>query len=169
MADPQLPTFFRSPVQLPNLARQALIDALQARLMDGVDLYSAAKVAHWNVKGPAFGPIHALFDAVASTIAGVNDRIAERIVALGGLTQATTSTVAARTSLPAMPADVTRDLALVRQIADRLDLYLRGLAAANTVAEGAPDPGTVNLLGDVIETVGKQAWMVMSHLEPGGA
>lgn len=128
----------------------------------------ASKVAHWNVKGPGFGPIHVLFDSVANTVGSSNDRIAERLVALGGLTQATVQAVAARSSLPAMPADVTRDLALVRLIVDRLDGYLKSLAMANGVAEGAPEPGTVNLLGDVIEVVGKQAWMVLSHLEAGG-
>lgn len=162
-----VPSFFRSAIVLPNLARATLVDALQARLMDGVDLYAAVKVAHWNVKGPAFGPIHALFDGLASLIAEVNDRIAERIAALGGLTQATVAAAAARSSLPAMPATVTKDLALVKLVADRLDVYLRGLVSANSVAVTVQEPGTVNLLGDVIESVGQKAWMVLSHLENG--
>src|SRR5579875_2687075 len=42
------------------------------------------KVAHWNVKGPNFQSLHLLFDQVAGHLDEAVDRLAERVVTLGG-------------------------------------------------------------------------------------
>ena len=40
---------YKSPSKLPEEARTKIIDALNARLADGLDLHSQIKVAHWNL------------------------------------------------------------------------------------------------------------------------
>ena len=45
---------YKSPSHLSEASRTKLIDTLNARLADGLDLHSQIKVDHWNIKGPQF-------------------------------------------------------------------------------------------------------------------
>jgi len=43
---------------LPAHTRADVIEMLNARLADSIDLMHQAKQAHWNVKGPSFIALH---------------------------------------------------------------------------------------------------------------
>ena len=79
---------------LPIESRTLIAQNLNARLIDGLDLQSQTKVAHWNVKGPQFPVLHPLFETFASELAGFNDAIAERAVTLGALATGTSRHIA---------------------------------------------------------------------------
>ena len=57
---------FSSGVDLSDDAKSKLIDLLNARLADTIDMKTQVKHAHWNVKGPQFHQLHLLFDDVAT-------------------------------------------------------------------------------------------------------
>ena len=84
---------------LKDNTRNAMIDLLNARLADGIDLRLAVKQAHWNVRGPAFIAVHELFDAVALRLADHIDTMAERVVQLGGTAGGTIQIVGKQRSL----------------------------------------------------------------------
>ncbi len=65
-------------------AKRVSIEALNARLADGIDLALAIKQAHWNLKGPQFIGIHLMLDGFRAEISDLNDKVAERAVQLGG-------------------------------------------------------------------------------------
>ena len=67
---------------LPEKTRRAMVNLLNQRLADVLDLGLQAKQAHWNVKGPNFISLHELFDKVAEEMEGFADELAERAVAL---------------------------------------------------------------------------------------
>ena len=69
---------------LPQAARVQVIELLNQRLADSIDLQTQCKQAHWNVKGPAFIALHKLFDEINEDVEEYVDLIAERIVQLGG-------------------------------------------------------------------------------------
>jgi len=69
---------------LPANTRAKVIELLNARLADAIDLGAQTKHAHWNVKGPSFIALHELFDKVAENLAEQTDSLAERVTALGG-------------------------------------------------------------------------------------
>ena len=46
---------------LPLKTRKQVVELLNARLVDAIDLGLQAKQAHWNVKGPNFIALHELF------------------------------------------------------------------------------------------------------------
>ena len=73
-------------IDIPDGMRSAVVELLNARLADAIDLSSQMKQAHWNVKGPSFIALHELFDI---------DDIAERISALGGTARGTAALVEA--------------------------------------------------------------------------
>src|SRR4029077_5316407 len=85
---------------LPESARAKLVELLNARLADAIDLQTQCKQAHWNVKGPDFIALHKLFDEVNGAVEEYVDLIAERAVQLGGMADGTARVVAKRSSLP---------------------------------------------------------------------
>jgi starvation-inducible DNA-binding protein len=110
---------------LKSNTRATMIDLLNARLADTIDLKLAVKQAHWNIKGPSFIAIHELLDQVSARVEEHYDTIAERCVQLGGTAFGTVQAVAKATSLSPYPVTSTSQETHVRQIANHL-----GAAAA---------------------------------------
>lgn len=158
-------TMFKSPSQLSEEARSKIGDTLNARLADGLDLHSQIKVAHWNIKGPQFAALHPLFEAFAVSLANFNDMIAERAVTLGGRAYGTARHVAKVSKIPEAPQDVTRDLDLVKLLAERIESYLEGARESRVVAEKNADTDTVDLLTQIVSEFEKNAWFLRASLE----
>lgn len=154
-----------SPSHLPENARKALIDELNARLADTLDLHSQVKVAHWNVKGPHFPSLHPLFETFATALAGFGDEIAERAVTLGGLAYGTARHVASVSHLPDYPQETTRGLDHVKLLAERIETWLDGVRKSRRVAETHGDTDTVDLLTGMVTEFEKHAWFLRATLE----
>lgn len=155
---------FKSPSRLPEDARVRIAEALNARLCDGLDLHSQIKVAHWNLKGLQFAALHPLFEEFAEDLAEYNDAVAERAVTLGARAYGTTRQVAKASKVPELP-DTTRDVELVRLLAERIEKYLEGAHEARGLAEKHGDMDTVELLTGVILKFEKHGWFLRASLE----
>lgn len=158
-------SLYPSPSRLPEAARREIVDALNARLADGLDLHSQIKVAHWNVKGPQFAALHPLFETFAVGLAEHNDAIAERAVTLGGRAYGTVRHVAGTSKLPEYPQETTRDLEHVKLLADRIEIYLEGIRVARKVADQQGDLDTSDLLTTVVEELEKHGWFLRATLQ----
>src|SRR2546430_5730711 len=90
---------------VPEQARANIVELLDARLADAIDLQTQMKQAHWNVKGPSFIALHELFDKINEDVEGYVDDLAERVVQLGGIAHGTARSVAKRSGLAEYPAD----------------------------------------------------------------
>lgn len=156
---------YKSPSPLPEQARAKIVETLNERLVDGLDLHSQIKVAHWNIKGPHFAAFHPLFETFALSLANHNDAIAERAVTLGGKAFGTARHVASTSRLPEYPQDTTRDLDHVRLLADRIEKYLDGTRTSRTKAEELRDTDTVDLLTGIVTEFEKHAWFLRASLE----
>ena len=84
---------------LPEEQQAKLIEMLNRRLADAIDLQLQSRQAYWNVKGPHFMALRELFDKVAGGAEKYANLIAERIVQLGGRAEGTAHAVAGRSSL----------------------------------------------------------------------
>jgi starvation-inducible DNA-binding protein len=84
---------------LPEEQQAKLTEILNRRLADAIDLQLQSRQAYWNVKGPHFMALRELFDKVAEGVGEYANRIAERIVQLGGRAEGTAQAVAGRSSL----------------------------------------------------------------------
>jgi starvation-inducible DNA-binding protein len=156
---------YRSPSHLPEPARAAIADALNARLADGLDLHSQIKVAHWNIKGPGFAALHPLFETFALSLANHNDSIAERAVTLGAKAYGTARHVAQASGIPDYPQETTRDLEHVKLLAERIEKYLEGVRASRSVGEKLGDTDTVDLLTGIVTEFEKHAWFLQASLD----
>src|SRR5690606_1461900 len=73
--------------------------ALQATLVDMIDLHLVAKQVHWNVVGKNFRDVHLHLDELVNEARGYADDVAERCAALGVPPDGRASTVAERSSV----------------------------------------------------------------------
>lgn len=156
---------YKSPSHLPENSRIQIADTLNARLADGLDLWSQIKVAHWNIKGPQFAALHPLFETFANSLATHNDTFAERAVTLGGRAFGTARHVAKTSRIPEYPQETTRDLEHVKLLAERIEKYLEGLHDTRRGVEKLGDVDTVDLLTGVITEFEKHAWFLRASLE----
>src|SRR3954468_17250849 len=97
-------TMFETKNDLSEATRAKVVELLNARLADSVDLQTQTKQAHWNVKGPNFIALHELFDKINAEVEDYVDDVAERAVQLGGVAEGTARMAAKRSSLPEYPA-----------------------------------------------------------------
>src|SRR5271154_3919916 len=96
---------FKTKNDLAESVRAKMIELLNARLADAIDLQSQIKQAHWNVKGPNFIALHELFDKINEDVEDYVDDIAERAVQLGGAAEGTARMAAKRSALSEYPAN----------------------------------------------------------------
>jgi starvation-inducible DNA-binding protein len=149
---------------LPANTRTKVIELLNARLADAIDLGAQCKHAHWNVKGPNFIALHELFDKVAESVEEHIDTIAERVTSLGGVAHGTLAAVMRATSLKAYPDDISEGLAHVDALSAALaDFGARARAAIETSGR-LGDADTADLFTGISREVDKQLWFLEAHL-----
>jgi starvation-inducible DNA-binding protein len=94
-----------SPIQSPlsESDKEITGNALQATLVDLVDLSLIAKQAHWNVVGANFRSAHLQLDELVDTARKYVDEVAERANAIGISPNGKAKTVVESTGMPDYP------------------------------------------------------------------
>jgi starvation-inducible DNA-binding protein len=149
---------------LPFGVRGKVVELLNERLADAIDLGTQAKQAHWNVKGPNFIALHELFDSVAEHIEDHTDTLAERITALGGIAHGTIAAVSRASSLKQYPGDITDGIqhvdALSTSVADFGTKVRKGIDDASRLG----DADTSDLFTEISREIDKDLWFLEAHL-----
>ena len=150
-------TSFDTQNSLPTDTRKKVAVILNQLLADLSDLYSQAKQAHWNVRGPQFYSLHKLFDELAAGVEEHIDPLAERIVALGGVADGTVRQAAARSALGEFPTERAEGLAYVTALAERFAQC--GTATRKSIDDTASigDADTADLLTGLSQDLDKRS------------
>ena len=136
--------------------------ALQATLVELLDLSLQAKQAHWNVVGPSFKPVHEFLDELTAEYRDWYDLVAERATAIGEAPDGRVATVAGSTPLPVLPAGPLRDQAALAAFDERVTLVAANVRRrADDLAE--VDLATQDLLVEILRGLEKQRWMLRAH------
>ena len=159
------PSIFECMVNIPTESRHALIELLNARLVDTIDLQTQAKFAHWNVKGHNFYQLHLLFDSIAEHLEEGIDLVAERITALGGRANGTVRQAAAHSSLKEYDLNALNGMEHVRVLADRLASLSNSAREAIDRSDDLGDKGTSDLFTEIVRTADKDLYFLESHLQ----
>jgi starvation-inducible DNA-binding protein len=149
---------------LKSNTRSAMIELLNARLADAIDLKLAVKQAHWNIRGPAFIAIHELLDAISGRMEDHGDTMAERAVQLGGMAHGTTQAVGKATSLPAYPTDMNAQAEHLKALRERFAAFAKTCRSAIDTASEAGDADTADIMTQVSRAVDKDLWFISAHL-----
>jgi starvation-inducible DNA-binding protein len=149
---------------LPEPVRSKVVDLLNARLADAIDLQTQCKQAHWNVKGPSFIALHKLFDEINEDVEDYIDLIAERAVQLGGVADGTARSVAKRSALAEYGAKGPDGREHVQALTNALASFGAGVRKAIGHADELDDADTADVLTEISRGVDKWLWMVEAHL-----
>ena len=145
-------------------SRSSIADGLSRVLADTYSVYLKTQNFHWNVKGPMFHTLHAMFEEQYTELALAIDEIAERIRAIGypapgSFTEfARLSKVCEPQGIPSADGMITtliKDQAIIVQTAK--DVF--------PLAQGANDEPTTDLFIRRIQIHEKTAWMLKSLFE----
>lgn len=150
---------------LPQDIREKVIQILNQRLADALDLTSQAKQAHWNVKGPNFISLHELFDSVFAGMVEHVDTIAERITALGGVALGTIRVAAEKSSLPKYPLDIFNGRAHVDALSTSMAAFGKVVREDIDKTDKLGDADTADLFTAMSRELDKQLWFVEAHAQ----
>lgn len=148
---------------LSKKTREKVVELLNDRLCDLIDLRSQVHQAHWNVKGPNFIGLHELFDKIVEDLGDPIDDLAERAMQLGGSVVGTVRASAKRSSLKEYPADLSAGKDHVEAVADALAAFGKLAREAIDQADKAGDKDTSDLFTGLSRLIDKSLWLVEAH------
>jgi len=155
----------RTKNDLAKKNREKIIETLNARLADAIDLKTQAKQAHWNVKGPHFIGLHELFDQVATAVEAHTDLIAERVTALGGTAMGTTRVVAQKSTLSEYPLEIVDGTAHVDALSTAMADFGKKVRKGIDDTDKLGDADTADLFTEVSREIDKLLWFVEAHIQ----
>ncbi len=144
-------------------AKKATANALSSVLANTYTLYLKTHNFHWNVTGPQFSALHAMFETQYTDMAVAVDELAERIRALGERAPGSYQAYAALSRI----ADANGEEAattMVNTLADDNDTLAQVMAEAIDTAEQAGDHVSADMLIARTQVHQKNAWMLRASL-----
>ena len=147
--------------------RQDLSAALSGMVADAFTLYLKTHNFHWNVTGPMFPSLHALFEAQYQEQWAAIDEIAERIRALGFKAPGSYAEFASISTIKEEPGmNLSCDWReMVEQLVKGNEAVCRTAKGVLDEADGASDDPTVDLMTRRIAVHEKNAWMLRAMLD----
>jgi starvation-inducible DNA-binding protein len=145
--------------------RAAIASGLSRLLADTYTLYLTTHNFHWNVTGPMFNTLHAMFMAQYTELWNAVDPIAERIRSLGHAAPGSYAQFGALASIADAPAKPPKALEMVKILVDGHEAVARTARSVFPLAEKADDQPTADLLTQRLDIHEKTAWMLRSLLE----
>lgn len=145
--------------------RQGISEGLSRLLADTYTLYLTTHNFHWNVTGPMFNSLHAMFMTQYTELWNAVDPIAERIRSLGHVAPGSYAQFSELTSLPDAPKVPPKAMDMVRILADGHEATARTARSLYKLVEEAGDEPSADLLTQRLTVHEQTAWMLRSLLE----
>ena len=145
--------------------RAAIAQGLSRLLADTYTLYLTTHNFHWNVTGPMFNSLHAMFMTQYTELWNAVDPIAERIRALGHPAPGSYTQYAQLSSLPDAPSTPPKAMEMVRILAEGHEAVARTARSLFPVVDKASDEPTADVLVQRLAVHEQTAWMLRSLLE----
>lgn len=136
-------------------SQREIAAGLSRLLADTYAVYLKTHGYHWNVRGPNFGSLHALFMTHYTEMWAAIDLIAERIRALGELAPMGYGAFAQLSQIKDGDPAQNAEAMLKELVADHAAL----VATAKAARDGADDV-TASLIDARVEAHEKHAWML---------
>jgi starvation-inducible DNA-binding protein len=147
--------------------RAKLIELLNRRLADAIDLQLQSRQAYWNVKGPHFMALRELFDKVTQGVEEYANLIAEHIVQLGGMAEGTAHAVAERSSLDEYLLATSDGKGHIDALSTTLAAFGKHARYASAQAVELKDADTADLFTEIARGIDKWLWFVQTSQQAG--
>ena len=165
MAKQNGPSGPRINIGISDEDRAAIAGGLSRLLADTYTLYLTTHNFHWNVTGPMFNTLHAMFMQQYTELWNAVDPIAERIRALGHAAPGSYAQFGKLASVADAPAEPPKALEMVRILVKGHEAVARTARDLFAVVSEANDQPTADLLTQRLDIHEKTAWMLRSLLE----
>jgi starvation-inducible DNA-binding protein len=152
-------------IGISKVDRGVIAGELSKLLADTYTLYLTTHNFHWNVTGPMFNTLHAMFMTQYTELWNAVDLIAERIRALGHPAPGSYEEFGRLASVEDAPAKPPIALGMVRILVKGHEAVARTARSIFPLVEGASDQPTADLLTQRLNVHEKTAWMLRSLLE----
>jgi starvation-inducible DNA-binding protein len=146
------------PSTLDTQARDVTGAALQATLVDLIDLSLLAKQAHWNLVGRQFHDVHLHLDELVALARTYTDDVAERAAAIGVPPDGRAATVSSTSRTPSIKDGWLRDRDVVKLIFEAVDVVVRRVRPRIAETEQT-DQVTQDLLIELTGKLEEARWM----------
>jgi starvation-inducible DNA-binding protein len=138
-------------------------NALQATLVDLIDLSLNAKQAHWNVVGAHFRNVHLQLDELVDVARQYTDEVAERASSIGVSPNGKAKTVVADSGIPEYPNNWQAAESTVTAIVDMLGVLIARLRRRIDATDKS-DLVTQDLFIEIARQLEKAHWMWEAQL-----
>ncbi len=152
---------------LPQEQQAKLIELLNRRLADAIDLQLQSRQAYWNVKGPHFMALRELFDMIAQGVEEYADLIAEHIVQLGGMAEGTVHAVVGRSSLDGYLLATAGGNGHIDALTATLAAFGKHARYASAQATELKDIDTADIFTEIARGIDKWLWFVETSQQSG--
>lgn len=150
-------------IGLTDAQRAAIAEGLSHLLADTYTLYLKTHNFHWNVTGPMFSTLHAMFELQYNELALAVDLIAERIRALGypapGSYREFTQLSSIAEAIGPRSAET-----MIRELVEGQEAIVRTARSIFPLVDEAHDEPTADVLTQRMQVHEKTAWMLRSLL-----
>ncbi len=133
-------------------------------LADTYTLYLKTQNYHWNVKGPRFQQLHAMFEDHYIEMAKAIDEVAERIRALGHRPPGTFKEFLKLTSISEETGDIQPN-EMIKNLVEGHEAISRKSREVVQMVNQYNDEATADLLVSRMKNHEKTAWMLRSFLQ----
>lgn len=145
--------------------RASIAEGLSRVLADTYTLYLTTHNFHWNVTGPHFNSLHAMFMQQYTELWGSTDVIAERIRSLGHYAPGSYAEFSKIATVPDVPAKPPKAMEMVAILVKGHETVSRIARSFIPVAAAAGDDPTADMLTARCTVHDQTAWMLRSILE----
>ena len=144
--------------------RVAIVEGLSKLLADTYTLYLTTHNFHWNVTGPMFNSLHAMFMTQYTELWNAVDPIAERIRSLGHVAPGSYAEFGKLSSLPDAPSQPPKAMEMVRILAEGHEAVARTARSLFPLVDKASDEPTADVLVQRLTVHEQAAWMLRAML-----
>ncbi|MCH8569259.1 MAG: DNA starvation/stationary phase protection protein [Balneolales bacterium] len=141
--------------------RKAISDGLSHMLADTYMLYLKTHNYHWNVTGPQFHSLHAMFEEQYNELAAAIDQIAERIRALGFYAPGSFKEYSKLTQVEEEDG-IPEAMEMVRRLVLANEQVLKTGRNVLPACEEGGDEASLDLITQRLHVHSKVAWMLRS-------
>ena len=152
-------------IGIADKQRQAVVGILNTVLADEFVLYVKSRRFHWNVEGPDFSELHALFEKHYEQLGQIVDDVAERARALDGIAAGSLEEYLKLTRLEEEPATVYDARGMIAALLADHEALIRNLRQDLSICSSEHgDEGTMDFLTGLMQAHEKMAWMLRAYL-----
>jgi starvation-inducible DNA-binding protein len=139
---------------------------LNGLLADEFVLYTKMLNYHWNVRGMQFHSLHPFLEQLYQAQFRAVDDLAERVRTVGGTALGSLASFLRDSLLKEQEGSPPDPRAMISNLLRDQEMILESLRTAiEQMEDPFDDPGTCNLLLNLLERQEKTAWMLRTHLD----